>query len=70
MRQLTDLQRIKLLQNRDAATDPERLSVFGEILRDERLPVALNAFSCALTNSRWSAATASGIRSWLQHAKS
>jgi aminopeptidase N len=44
MRQLTDLQRIKLLENRDPAIDPEWLSVYGEILRDERLPVALKAF--------------------------
>ncbi len=44
MRQLTDRQRIRLLEDPDAAIDPEWLSVFGEILGDEHLPRALKAY--------------------------
>jgi aminopeptidase N len=44
MRQFTDQQRIRLLENPEAAIDQEWLSVYGEILRNEPLPAALKAF--------------------------
>jgi len=44
MRQLTDRQRIRLLENPDAPIDPEWLSVYGEILGDDRLPRVMKAF--------------------------
>ena len=54
MRQLTDRQRIRLLENPSAAIDPEWLSVYGEILGDEQLRRCFEGIiSCALTNSLW-----------------
>jgi aminopeptidase N len=44
MRQFTDQQRVRLLEDQKAVVDEEWLSVYGEILRDEQLPAALKAF--------------------------
>jgi aminopeptidase N len=44
MRQFTDRQRIRLLESPEAPIDPDWLSVYGEILGDDRLPAALKAF--------------------------
>ena len=44
MRQLTDLQRVRLLENPTAAIDREWLSVYGELLSDGRLPGSLKAY--------------------------
>ncbi len=38
------MQRIRLLENPDATIDPDWLSVYGEILGDDRLPRVLKAF--------------------------
>ncbi len=44
LRQLTDQQRIRLLEHPDAAIDPGWLSVYGEMLGDDRWSAALKAY--------------------------
>ena len=44
LRQFTDQQRIRLLEHPDAAIDPDWLSVYGEMLEDERWSGALKAY--------------------------
>jgi aminopeptidase N len=44
MRQLTDRQRIRILECPELSIEADWLTVYGEILRDERLPRALKAF--------------------------
>ena len=44
MRQLTDRQRIRIMEYPDLAIDSDWLSVYGELLRDEQLPRVLKAF--------------------------
>lgn len=44
MRRLTDIERVKLLHDPDAAIDPCWQGVYGEILRDAKLPPALKSF--------------------------
>lgn len=44
MRQLTDRERVKLLEDPGAAVDGRWLEVYGEILKDGALPAALKAF--------------------------
>ena len=44
LRQFTDQQRIRLLEHPDAAIDPGWLSVYGEMLEDERWSGALKAY--------------------------
>ncbi|MCU0586987.1 MAG: DUF3458 domain-containing protein [Syntrophobacteraceae bacterium] len=44
MRQLTDRERIKLLQDMAEAVSPDWLALYGEILEDRTLPSALKAY--------------------------
>lgn len=44
MRKLTDIERVKLLNDLDASISEEWLSLYGSILSDERLPFSLKAY--------------------------
>src|SRR3972149_5462629 len=44
MRKLTDIERVKLLNNPAAAIDEEWLSLYGVILADEKLAFSLKAY--------------------------
>ena len=44
MRQLTDIERVKLLRNEKTPVDPAWLGLYGEILSDGGLPSALKAY--------------------------